>query len=55
MKEIETIQRGINHRPFNPESTQHQQFLKNTQEKITAIKELHPHIKFDIYSSLKRI
>jgi hypothetical protein len=48
MKEIETIQRGINHRPFYPKSEQHQQFLKSIKKRIIAIKEQHPFIKFDI-------
>ena len=46
MKEIETIQRGINHRPFNPQSEQHQQFIKKTQKRITAIKEQYSFIQF---------
>jgi len=53
MKEIETIQRGLNHRPFNPYSEQHQQFLGSLQRKIEDVKKRHPFIKFDDYSSLK--
>jgi hypothetical protein len=53
MNEIETIQRGINHKPFNPKSEQHQEFLKSIKKKIAALKEQHPSIQFDIYSSLK--
>jgi hypothetical protein len=49
MKEIETIQRGINHRPFNPQSEQHQQFRKKINKKISHIKELFPFINFDNY------
>jgi lysophospholipase L1-like esterase len=48
MKEILTIQNGINHRPFNPDSEEHHQFLKNIKRKIIAIKEQYPFIKFDI-------
>ncbi|QVY64882.1 GSCFA domain-containing protein [Polaribacter sp. Q13] len=33
MKEVEIIQKGISHRPFNPNSIQHQQFLKNLEVK----------------------
>ncbi|MBL4642893.1 MAG: GSCFA domain-containing protein [Flavobacteriaceae bacterium] len=47
MNEIETIQRGINHRPFTPESEQHQQFLKGIQKRIALVKEQYPFIKFD--------
>ena len=38
MQEIDTIQKGISHRPFNENSEQHQQFLNNLdikKEKIT--------------------
>ncbi|ARV07533.1 GSCFA domain-containing protein [Polaribacter sp. SA4-10] len=38
MQEIETIQKGISHRPFNKNSEKHQQFLNNLEikkEKIT--------------------
>jgi hypothetical protein len=48
IKEIDTIQRGLNHRPFNPESEQHQQFLKSITRKIITIKEQYPFIQFDI-------
>jgi hypothetical protein len=34
MQEIETIQKGLLHRPFNPNSEQHQRFLKNIDTKI---------------------
>ncbi len=33
MKEVETIQRGLAHRPFNPASEQHKKFLLNLKEK----------------------
>jgi len=36
-KEVETIQRGLTHKPFNPNSEQHQQFLKNLQLKINKL------------------
>ncbi len=47
MNKIETIQRGINHRPFNPESEQHQQFLQGIRRRIARVTEQHPFIKFD--------
>jgi len=53
MKEVETIQRGSNHKPFNPNSEQHQKFSENITRKIVAIKEQYPFIKFDNYLSLK--
>ena len=37
-KEVETIQRGLAHKPFNPNSEQHHQFLKNLQLKINKLK-----------------
>jgi lysophospholipase L1-like esterase len=48
MKEISRIQNGLNHKAFNPNSEQHQQFLKGIDKKIDAIKEQYPFIKFDI-------
>lgn len=33
MKEIDTIQKGLAHKPFNPKSEQHQKFLLNLQKK----------------------
>ncbi|WP_299526892.1 GSCFA domain-containing protein [uncultured Lutibacter sp.] len=37
MKEVDHIQRGLAHKPFNPNSEQHQQFLTDLQKKITSI------------------
>ena len=46
MQEIETIQKGILHRPFNEKSEQHQQFLiKLEQKKENLLKKL-PFLKF---------
>jgi len=53
MNEIESIQRGINHRPFNSESEQYQQFIKGIQKRIVLFKEQYPFIKFDNIFSLK--
>ena len=36
-KEVETVQRGLSHRPFNESSKQHQQFLENLQLKIKKL------------------
>lgn len=38
MKEIDAIQKGLTHKPFNPNSKLHKQFLKSLQQKITSIK-----------------
>lgn len=48
MKEVLTVQNGINHRPFNPNSEEHQQFSESIKRKIVAIKEQYPFIKFDV-------
>ncbi|SRX54585.1 GSCFA domain-containing protein [Aequorivita sp. CIP111184] len=44
--EIASIQSGLLHRPFNPTSAEHHQFLENLLQKISALKEQLPHIQF---------
>jgi lysophospholipase L1-like esterase len=39
MSEIDTIQKGLSHRPFNKNSKQHLLFLENLQLKISALQE----------------
>ena len=46
MDEIEKIQKGLNHRPFNPNSCSHQQFLSKLHENIAVIQKQFPLIKF---------
>ncbi|MCR4033369.1 MULTISPECIES: GSCFA domain-containing protein [Flavobacterium] len=46
MKEVEEIQKSLRHRSFNPESEQHQKFLAKLHQKIEALGEKQPHIKF---------
>ena len=46
MKEVDTIQKGLSHKPFNPESDQHKKFLLNLNKKIESIKERIPNIRF---------
>jgi lysophospholipase L1-like esterase len=46
MGKIETIQKGLAHKPFNPTSEQHQQFLKNLRSKIASIQKENPSILF---------
>ncbi|MFK5959041.1 MAG: GSCFA domain-containing protein [Lutibacter sp.] len=41
MKEVDTIQKGLAHKPFNPTSEQHQQFLKDLDKKITSLKNIY--------------
>jgi hypothetical protein len=38
MNEIESIQRDLSHRPFNPESESHQKFQTQLENKINKIK-----------------
>ena len=45
MKEVEAVQRGLSHRPFNPTSQQHQQFLLNLKGKKNRLFE-HYQIQF---------
>ncbi len=45
-KEIDVIQKGLKHRPFNEYSQEHQEFLRKLQERIFKIKTLIPNIDF---------
>ncbi|UII78356.1 GSCFA domain-containing protein [Flagellimonas sp. CMM7] len=47
MEEVEVIQKGLRHRPFNPNSKEHQKFKKSLQTKITYLKDRYPFMKFD--------
>jgi len=46
MDEINTIQKGLAHKPFNPEGEQHQEFLKNLASKIKELQLKFPKISF---------
>lgn len=46
MEEVEAIQKGLQHRAFNPDSEEHQEFKKSLQTKITYLKERYPSMKF---------
>ena len=46
MQEIDTIQKGNAHKPFNENSIQYQDFLKNLSEKKQKISQAFPFIKF---------
>ena len=48
LKEVEAIQQGVAHRPFNPESKQHREFLGKLEKRIAILKQEFPHIKFNI-------
>ncbi len=46
MEKVETVQKGLKHRPFNPDSEQHQTFMKSLEKKITYLQEEYPSMKF---------
>jgi hypothetical protein len=46
MKEIELIQKGMAHKPFNENSEKHQKFLQNLESKKEKIKTQFPFINF---------
>tara|TARA_R110002050_G_scaffold204522_4_gene340225 strand:+ start:160605 stop:161549 length:945 start_codon:yes stop_codon:yes gene_type:complete len=46
MKEVDIIQKGLSHRPFNPDSDQHKKFLNNNERKIEYLQKSYPYMKF---------
>ena len=46
MKDVQEIQKGLNHRSFNPDSEQHLKFVSKLYQKINFIKEKFPHMQF---------
>lgn len=44
---IAEINRAANHRPFNPESAQHRQFLQHYAAKVQQLMAAHPQLKLD--------
>ena len=54
MNDICSIQKGLKHRPFNPNTKSHQKFLEATKIKIGKIQEKLQHIHFYKYDK-KRI
>lgn len=46
MKSVDTIQKSLQHRPFNPDSDSHRKFLANLGTKIAILQQQHPHISF---------
>lgn len=47
MDEVETIQKGLQHRPFNPDSEAHKKFKTSLETKITYLQEQYPFMKFE--------
>jgi hypothetical protein len=46
MKQVATIQKGLAHKPFNPNSEQYQQFLKNLNDKKNVLLRDFPFMNF---------
>lgn len=46
LNEVEIIQKGLQHRAFNPDSASHKQFFLQLQERINLIQERFPNILF---------
>lgn len=46
MQEVCNIQKGLAHRPFNPETKQHQHFLETLNQKIIRLQSQFPHFQF---------
>jgi len=47
MEDIDSIQKGLAHKPFHPKSEQHQKFLKNITTKIKELQLKFPKIDFN--------
>ncbi len=46
MKEVESIQKGLTHKPFNSNSEAHLKFLKNLEEKKAVLQSRFPNMRF---------
>ncbi len=46
MEEVDSIQKGLQHKAFNPQSEAHQKFLLNIKEKQIQLQKKHKHIMF---------
>ncbi|MDT7830950.1 GSCFA domain-containing protein [Flavobacteriaceae bacterium S356] len=46
MQEVEKVQNGLSHKPFNPKSEAHLQFLTRLHDDIKKLQKIHPHITF---------
>jgi hypothetical protein len=46
MEEVDAIQKGIQHRPFNPNSDAHKLFIQKLSEKRSKLQLVFPHISF---------
>ena len=46
MKMVDEVQKGLSHRPFNPYTEAHQQFLDKLAQKLDTLLEQYPFMKF---------
>ena len=46
MDEVDALQKGLQHKPFNANSDVHQKFLQNLKEQKTHLQQKYSHIKF---------
>lgn len=46
MEQVEAVQKGLSHRPFNPNSIQHQEFLSLLRQKIMHLQREFPFMEF---------
>lgn len=46
LKEVENIQKGLQHRSFNPNSEAHSRFLEKLEAKILTLQEQYPYLEF---------
>ena len=47
MDSVEQIQKGLDHKPFNPHSSQHKEFKKGLEGKIKALQNQYPFMQFE--------
>lgn len=52
MKRVDKIVSAANHRPFNPDTVSHQQFITNTLNDVEKLESQYPNIVFDKEKSL---
>lgn len=46
MQQVDSLQKSLQHRPFNPDSAQHRTFLDNLNQKAARLQQQYPHIVF---------
>ena len=46
MQEIDSIQKGLAHRPFNPTSEKHRKFLADLNKNMEQLTQKLPHVSF---------